>query len=260
MESSNDSTADLANRYRDGVNAFTTCVARMHTTSRQTMSKEAGERLYWGSVLFTRMTSISTSILTLCPESVLTDTVCWDFGSIASLVRNLHECALFMFYLAIEAIPPDEWRARLNVMQLHDFTERRKMFRDFGHTKEEEAQYDFVAADLHSKLRDNTFFAGLESPLQKDLLKGSRAMYLTNKQISRCMGDTEQNIWGWYRFFSCHTHSTPLSFYRVDEQKRDGTETDIEKDYVYTALQFATQVLDRAIVDYLREHGVIQSK
>jgi len=63
------------------------------------------------------------------------------------------------------------------------------------------------------------------------------------------MGDSEQRIWALYRFFSCHTHSTPLSFYRYAEQKR-GTGDDIEKVYMSEALNFATQLLIRADGDY----------
>jgi SEC-C motif len=90
----------------------------------------------------------------------------------------------------------------------------------------------------------------LQKHLQKELLKGTRATILTNKEISQRMGDSEQRTWAFYRFFSCHTHSTPLSFYRYADQKRDGTENDIEKAYMSEALNFATQVLRRADNDY----------
>jgi hypothetical protein len=219
-------------------------------SSRQAMQIPAGERRYWGSVLFTRIITVGTSILSLCPGSVMAETLNWDFASVASLVRNLYECELMCFYLAIEGISDDEWRARLNVMQLHDHTERRKMLKDFGNVKFDDAQVEFIVVDLHTKLTTNPFFLSLQKHLQKELFKGTRATILTNKEISQRMGDNEQRTWAFYRFFSCHTHSTPLSFYRYDEQKRDGTENDIEKAYISEALNFATQVLRRADNDY----------
>lgn len=65
------------------------------------------------------------------------------------------------------------------------------------------------------------------------------------------MGDGEPFIWGLYRFFSCHTHTTPLSFYRMDEQRRTGVENDIDKGYKMIALDFANQILLRALNDFI---------
>jgi hypothetical protein len=236
--------------YSEALKAFTTVLGNCMNTSRQAMQIAAGERRYWGSVLFTRIITVGTSILSLCPSSVMAETLNWDFASVASLVRNLYECQLMYFYLAIEGISDDEWRARLNVMQLHDHTERRKMLKDFGNIKFDDAQVEFIVVDLHTKLTTNPFFLSLQKHLQKELLKGTRATILTNKEISQRMGGSEQRTWAFYRFFSCHTHSTPLSFYRYAEQKRDGTENDIEKGYMSEALNFATQVVRRADSDY----------
>jgi hypothetical protein len=79
-------------------------------------------------------------------------------------------------------------------MQLHDHTERRKMFMDFGSTKFDEIKVEAVAADLPAKLTTNPFFANLENAVRKDLLKGGRASILTNKEIALRMGNNEQRI------------------------------------------------------------------
>jgi hypothetical protein len=192
-------SAQIQQNYAESLKSFTSALARCMHTSRQAMHIAAGERRYWGSVLFTRMITVGTSILSLCPGSVMAETVNWDFASVASLVRNLHECALFFFYLAIEAISEDEWRARLNIMQLHDHTERRKMFKDFGSTKFDEETVEMVAADLHTKLTTNPFFVSLDGSRQKELLKGIRASLHSNKEIAQRMGDSEGWIWALHR-------------------------------------------------------------
>jgi len=69
-------------------------------------------------------------------------------------------------------------------MQLHDHTERGKMLKDFGSVKFDDAQVEFIVVDLHTKLTTNPFFLSLQKPLQKELLKGTRATILTNKAIS----------------------------------------------------------------------------
>lgn len=244
------SSAEIAKDYEERLAEFSKTLLKSMWASTKAQNIKAGERRYWGSVLFTRIVIISTSILTLCPESELCNTVNWDFGSVASLVRNLHECCLMFFYLSIDPISDDEWRARLNVMQLHDNSERHKMFGDLSPTSQDSTIYSLHQTDLNQRLLANPFFSSLEQRIQKKLLKGESSRILTSKEISERMGDRETFIWGLYRFFSCHTHTTPLSFYRMDEQRRTGVENDIDKGYKTMALDFANKVLLRALNDF----------
>jgi hypothetical protein len=218
--------------------------------SGQAKNIDGGERRYWGSVLFTRVVIISTSILTLCPESELCNTINWDFGSVASLVRNLHECSLMFFYLSIDSISADEWRARLNLMQLHDNSERYKMLTDLSPTSQDYKLYESHDSELKQRLSTNPYFLSLEKKLQKKLLKGESAKILTFKEISERMGDGQKFIWGLYRFYSCHTHTSPLSFSRMGAQRRNGVENDVDKGYKAVALDFANQILLRALDDF----------
>lgn len=246
------SPAKIDKDYREVLTKFSKTLLHSMWASGKANNLNAGDRHYWGSVLFTRIVLISTSILTLCPESELCSTKNWDFGSVASLVRNLHECSLMFFYLAIETISSDEWRARLNVMQLHDNSERHRMFSDLSSTGSDSDDhiYQLHQTDLKNRLLANSFFLSLDKGVQKKLLKAESAKILTFKEISERMGDGKKFIWGWYRFFSSHTHTTPLSFYRLSEQGRTGVENDIDKAYKTLALDFANQVLTRTLNDF----------
>lgn len=245
------SPQEIAKSYQDTLAEFSKILLKSMWASTKAKNINAGERCYWGSVLFTRIAIIGTSILTLCPGSELSNTINWDFGSVASLVRNLHECSLMFFYLSIDPISVDEWRARLNIMQLHDNSERRKMFGDLSPESEDSTIYTLHDTDLKQKLLANPYFLSLPDNSQKKLLKGESPKILTHKEISDRMGNSEPFTWGLYRFFSCHTHTTPLSFYRLGEQRRIGVENDVDKGYKTIALDFANQVLSRTLNDFV---------
>ncbi|CAN5657147.1 hypothetical protein BH10CYA1_BH10CYA1_55930 [soil metagenome] len=138
-------------KYEVAVRKFTTLIERAIADSHATTSLQAGERRRWGSVLFTRICTSSVSTLCLCPGSKANpDGIHWDFASIASLVRNIYECALSFFYLAVEKVSEDEWSCRLKVMQLHDCMARFRMFHAFDPADEQLSGFESQAIDLRS--------------------------------------------------------------------------------------------------------------
>ena len=55
-----------------------------------------------------------------------------------------------------------------------------------------------------------------------------------------------------YRFFSQHTHTGPVAFYRmVDHDRGTGVETRMEKKYILIAIGAAAEALARAIEVHL---------
>jgi len=174
----------------------------------------------------------------------------WDFGAVASLTRNLLECALAFFYLAIEVVSEDEWKARLKVMQLHDCMSRFRMFRDFDPNDEQLKKFEDQANELRSILEANAFFGNLPQPQRKKLLKGEQASILIQDEILQRMGEAASGIRGYYRFLSSHMHSFPLGFYRMAEQGRGrGVENEVEKGYISSALEYCAEILTRCTDD-----------
>ena len=220
-------------------------------TSQATTTLQAGERRFWASVLFTRLCTFSVSILSLCPASKLNqDGIHWDFGAVASLSRNVFECALTFFYLGIEAISHEEWMARLRVMQLHDCMSRFRMFRDLNPNDEQLKGFEEQANELRSILQANTFFLNLPDPQRNKLLKGEHASILTQDEILQRMGEEWSGTRGYYRFLSSHIHSFPLGFYRMAEQGRGrGVENEVEKGYIGGALEYCANTLLRCTDD-----------
>jgi hypothetical protein len=234
--------------YQAALNRFTNAVESAIVSSHKAAGIDAGPRRFWGSVLFTRVCTISVSILWLCPRSkVNTDGTHWDFGSIASLARNLFECALQLFYLAIEPLSEDEWLARLKVMQLHDCLERFRMFRAFDPNDPQLKMFEEQANELRAILEKNLYFVTLSEKLQKNLLKGERSSIITQDEILQRMGEFDEGTRGYYRFLSSHAHSFPLGFYRMAEHNRGrGEENLVEKGYIGSTLEFCAGVVEKS--------------
>ncbi len=239
-------------RYASGMEKFTEAVERAIVSSHQATGLDAGPRRYWGSVLFTRLCSTSVSILWLCPGSKVNPRGDhWDFGAVASLARNLLECALYFSYLAIEPISDEEWEARLKVMQLHDCKERQRMFRALDPNDRQLQAFEEQADKLIAILEKNRHFASLPESLRKSLLKGERSSILTQDEIYAKVGGLSPHFRGLYRFFSSHAHSFPLAFYRTGERNRGrGEENEIEKGYIAGALDFSAEVLTKTTSDF----------
>lgn len=252
MPSQDIGCANSDERYASGLTELTEAVERAIAISHQASGLDAGPRRYWGSVLFTRLCTTSVSILWLCPGSkVNLRGDHWDFGAVASLVRNLLECALYFWYLAIEPIGGEEWMARLKVMQLHDCKERQRLFRALDPADLQLQAFEEQANDLRAVLQQNPYFASLTETLKKRILKGTHSSILNQDEIYARANGFPANLRGLYRFFSSHAHSLPLAFYRTDEGNRGrGEENDIEKGYIAGALEFSAEVLTKSISDF----------
>src|ERR1700757_3323795 len=94
--------------------------------SNKAAGKKAKPRVFWTSVIFTRLCTLSASIQQLLPVKGLGEQKArnWDFSSVASLARNFIECYQTFFYLCIDEITEEEWSLRKGIFNLHDATAR----------------------------------------------------------------------------------------------------------------------------------------
>jgi hypothetical protein len=243
-----DSTIDIDANYQTAMNEFKRVLRDALWTSRQATGLNAGERRYWSSVLLVRICCIGQSMLTLCPDtSNLDATKHWDFASVGSIARNLFECGMFFRYFSTP-VGDSEWLTRLNLMQLHDCTERIRMFGVMGNDDEVKG-FEVHAEDLRNRLSKHLFFQGLDPKFQRQLLQGYRASLFSLRELVTTYVNDEK-IWYVYQMLSSHTHSLPLSFYRTWEHKRTGVENEVDKAYITMAMGLAVDILKEAVKAY----------
>jgi hypothetical protein len=243
-----DPNQEMCEHYIPCLDDFTSALGKAFAISYSSTGLRCSNRQVWASVLFTRLCTFATSILWLCPGSKLNPNgLHWDFGSIATLSRNLLECSLIFFYLGIEDVSEQEMNVRLIVMDLHDCHARNQLRRNLAKVKDAGPSiYDDAIVNLSNKLKNDPFFKELPSHDQKNIFKGQRACIYSQSQILSRMGEDASWIRAYYHFLSSHTHSLPLGFSRMAEHGRGhGGENVVDKAYITYALDFNSKILKK---------------
>jgi hypothetical protein len=155
-----------------------------------------------------------------------------------------------LFYLGTESVGKDESRARVLVMQLRDCKERMHLFQNLDASGEKTRGFEPAANRIRTELRANPYFARLQTPLRKGLLKGDTATILTEDQILDRLGILDQKGRGFLWFISSHADVSPLAYYRTGDNNRGrGEENDADVHYIATALDLACDFILRANSD-----------
>jgi hypothetical protein len=248
---------DAPKRYDENVTQFREGARDCMLISRRVAGRNAGERAYWASVLFTKLTVTSISMLKLLPErkeqdqetpeTVSFETAIqsnWDFTAIAALARTLFENSIALFYLCFDSIDEDEWLSRLNLMQLHDFKTRRKTFHQ---GEPDDGQPASVIEDLHRKLNGRAYFKSLPANKRTEFLRGTKIHFISHEDILKRMGKTGvEGYISYWHWWSSYAHSFPMSYYRMSEQAR-GSGLQNSQDVLYIAATL--EVLNEFVKD-----------
>jgi hypothetical protein len=224
--------------------AFRDLIKRAERVSRGSGGiPSTGNRMFWASVLFTRLTVMAKSVWALLPDPKPREH--WDFSSVASLVRNLAEAQLVYYWLCQDEILDEVRAGRFILLYLHDYGSRKRLF---PHQFDDD---DPIYADLVRQFGANPWLASFEPAQRKVALKGERTPFIQDEVLDR-MGQDRDQFRLLYRFFSQHTHTGPLSFYRMNDHDRgSGVETRHEKRYMIMAIGLASETLQRAIEGHL---------
>lgn len=104
-----------------------------------------------------------------------------------------------------------------------------------------------VFKDLERRFDANPYLAAFDAKKRKVALKGEKTPFIQDEVLDEIGADRDQ-FRMLYRFFSEHTHTGPLSFYRMEDHDRGtGVETRHEKRYMLMVIQFAAGFLARAV-------------
>jgi len=207
----------------------------------------------WASVLFTRLCNMAITIYSLVPGNkyAIRKVENWDSSSIMALERNFIECFHTFYYLCVDDVPEEEWKCRKRLFDLHDCTERRRMFESFS-DKDQVDKFLVIEASLKQDLGRNIFFQSLSLVEQNQILKGEKAFLLTNRQIQEKMGLDKNSFKGFYKLQSQHIHSLPMSFYRMlDEDRGRGRENNVDKGYIGQSTWMVSVYLTQATINMI---------
>lgn len=202
-----------------------------------------GNRMYWASILFTRIVVTAKSISRLLPDPKPREH--WDFSGVASLSRNLIEAVLVYHWLCGSRVLEEVRKGRFILLYLHDYGVRKRLF------PETYPDDDSVYADLVHQFDEDPYLSTWDEKKRRVALRGEKTPFIQD-DVLREMGI--DLIWFRivYRFFSEHTHTGPISFLRQDENDRGtGVETRSEKSYITSAVGVASVFLTHAGNEHL---------
>lgn len=199
-------------------------------------------RLAYASVLFTRIVVTAESISRLLPDCAPREH--WDFSAVASLTRNLSEAYLWYFWLCEDEIDPDVRQGRFVLLYCHDHGSRKRLFPS-------DADDSVVIADFERRFDENPWLRTFDEKARRDAMRGLKTPFVQDDVLTR-MGEDKEQFRLAYRWFSQHTHTGPVAFFRLLETDRGtGVETELEKRYMIFAIEFATAILERALLGHL---------
>lgn len=197
-----------------------------------------GNRMFWGCALFTRITVTAKSIDKLLPSPKIG--AHWDFGSIASLARNLFEAILVFHWLCGQGVDDVEREGRFILYDLHDRGSRRRLFPETPEPPE-------ALEDLVKRFNSNQFLAKFKNKQRIQALNGERTPFIQDEALTQIGIDLDE-FRMLYRFFSQYTHCGPLSFYRILENKHGtGVESQYEKRYMIYTMEYLSIFLSLSI-------------
>lgn len=233
------SPSELTSMYLSLKRVYRDLVARVERASRGAGGIEStGNQMFWGSVLFTRISVISKSIEKLLPNTKPREH--WDFSSLAALSRNLVEAVLVYHWLCGDGIDQDVRQGRFILLYLHDYGSRRRLFPD-GDWE------DSVYSDLVAQFDANPYLATFNEKQRRVALRGEKTPFVQDDVLIE-IGENPDEFRTMYRFFSQHTHTGPVAFYRMTDHVRGtGVETAHEKRYMMYAIGMALTYLSHAL-------------
>ncbi len=201
--------------------------------------------------LYTKLTLSSMSIMRLLPHNTycsMTEEI-WDFASVSCLARSFLESYHMFFYVGIEKISEEEFEFRSLLMNYHRNYEKYKMYK--GRVNDENVIKEFEEGLPKEKevLSAHPFINTFSPEVKRTLLKGNKAVYLSQKQISERIPFNTEEFDFFYRFYSNHTHSSPLGFMSQSNVRGRGNENEAERRYLIYAMNLVGKYLSAAIID-----------
>lgn len=160
---------------------------------------------------------------------------------------------MHIWYLCIEQCEPEEWEARWRLLNLHDHMSRLKIFKAMEGADYEVAHFEEGTEQVKGSLVKTEYFQSLPEQQRIHYLKGKHAFFQSQDEIIKSAGGNVREFRFRYCYLSNYTHSFPMGFYRMVESKRGtGIESDTEIAYTGICLEWASEYLAKAKLEFAR--------
>lgn len=162
------------------------------------------------------------------------------------------EAAILAFYISDTALTPEQWELRKNVLWLNDATTRHRMFTGLGGSQAPGEGREAIAM-LRGRVEASAEFQSLEDERKRKILSGSEVYLHGLRAAVRGLGWQVEEFNGMYAYLSAHSHSSPVSFIRMDEHGVDyRNPTRAQKSIAGISLEWSWKNL-KAVTDRLEE-------
>jgi hypothetical protein len=153
------------------------------------------------------------------------------------------ETSLMLFYVSEANLTEEEWNLRKRVLDIHDCVTRYRMFKSWKQ-KEQASGFRRALEELRQELHQHEKFQRLDQKKRDDLLSG-KILYLDGLRSVVRSAEWDVDMFdATYAYLSSHTHSAPVSYYRVEEQ---GIYFDEPSDHQYVVAALCLSVADETL-------------
>jgi hypothetical protein len=154
------------------------------------------------------------------------------------------ETRLSFYYICIEECSEDEWNCRWNILNLHDCVSRIDLLTAALSGSKDVDSLQAQAEELRERLNGNAHFLNLTPGARKAFLNGRKAHLIPLEEIAVRAGIALPLFQWMWKLMSTHTHSLPMSFYRMGNNERGrGVQTPVEEGYTKLLLSFSMTLL-----------------
>lgn len=237
--------ADLAEE-ATGLSALEHCARTAMRLSIATQGMPATWRLDHASLAFAKVAANCVTFLRIMPGSSLWSAPpgmgVWDLSAVAAQCRCLMEAYHALVYLLYEPVNIGEREFRMALWEYHEQCERHKMLQagvpDSRHLPAVEKE----RVSRRARLEASPSFQKLNERHRKRLLDGDDFKVVSNIELSRLAGISENFYRSQYRYCSTHAHSAPFSIGQLrafqvgNEESEANLRSVIETALPYTAL------------------------
>lgn len=232
------------------LDALCSCMMRIST---ETEGRPADWRMKHVSLVFAKLCATCISFLRLTPRSSFyapsKDIQLWDLSSAASLCRNLIEAYYILVYVSGEPVNEESGRFREALWGYHAAFERHEMLRVALPDSKRLPETLAALEKRGTQLQQMRQFQSLSPGYQERLLEGREFKLLSNIELTRIAGISENYYRTRYRYCSTFAHSSPFSISQLNSFRAGAPESER---VLATLVGTATGYAAFAIRDFVR--------